>query len=238
MDISDIEQFGISVILPMYNEKENIRDTLLSVNSVLLGICSDYEIIVCNDGSSDGSEKIVKDLANNNNKIRLIGYKDNKGYGYALRYGFSQAKKGVVVYTDSDLPCDISVLKDKLRFLNNYDCIVGVRSHREFFLREIYSFVYNGLIRAIFAIKIKDVNFSFKVFKKAILDSLNLRSSGPFIDAEMMAKAIKMGYRVAEIEVEYLPRKHGKSRLSSMKVIFFILFELLKFYPEIIKIRE
>jgi glycosyltransferase involved in cell wall biosynthesis len=198
----------------------------------------EYEIIVSDDGSRDGSAELVRTIAGFNKRIRLIGYPKNIGYGYALRYGFQHATKDFVLYTDSDLPCDISILKQKIPLLYKTDCLIGFRKRRCNLLRRIYSALYNFLIRAVFKVKVKDVNFSFKLFRREMLSGLALKSNGPFIDAEMITKTINKGYKIEEIEMDYLPRRYGKSRLSSPRTILFILYEMIKFYPEINKIKK
>ena len=228
-----INSVGLSVVLPMYNEAENIRHTIGAIDKELSNLPLDYEIIVSDDGSCDGSAEAVRAIAGFNKRIRLIGYPKNRGYGYALRYGFQHATKDFVLYTDSDLPCDISVLKQKLPSLAQTDCLIGFRRRRYGIIRRIYSAVYNRLVKAVFKIKVKDVNFSFKLFKKNILSKLELKSNGPFIDTEMIAKVLKKGYRIEEIEMDYFPRKYGKSKLSSLRAILIILYEMVKLYPEI-----
>lgn len=238
MEVPKLNLSGISLILPMYNERENIANTVSCINGILSQAGLDYEIIVCNDGSRDGSDWIASGLLKGNNRIRLISSNRNMGYGHALRSGFVAAQKDIVMYTDSDLPCDIAVLKDSLHLLNKVDAFIGFRNRRDNLLRQLYSIVYNTIVRAIFHIRVKDVNFSFKVFKRKVINSLDLKSRGPFIDAEMMAKAINSGYRIHEISMQYYPRRRGKSTLSSPRAIIFILYEMVKLYPEIMKKRR
>lgn len=236
--MSNYQPSGISLVIPMYNERENIARTLRVIDNLFSRMPLDYEIIVCNDGSNDGSEKIVEQIAKNNHRIQLINLARNLGYGCALRVGFWHAKKDLVMYTDSDLPCDLSVLRDSLGLFGEVDMLIGFRNRRDNLLRQIYSITYNALIRKVFNIKVKDINYSFKVFKKTLLDHLALKSKGSFIDAEIVAKAIKSGYHFKEIGVKYVPRQYGKSRLSSPKVIIFIIYEMIKLYPEITRMRK
>ncbi len=229
---------GLSLIVPVYNEEKVIERTLFHLAQALSEICPDHEIIVCNDGSTDGSAELVRRLSQSNGRIRLVGYDGNRGYGYALRYGFAHATKSLVAYTDGDLPCDLSILGRCLELLRSADAVFAFRDCRDNALREFYSVVYNFLIRTVFSIKIRDVNFSFKIFKKEVLDSLALKAKGSFIDAEMVCKARKSGYRIEEVAAKYLLRTVGKSKLSSPGIILFIIYEMLKLYPEIIRTRK
>ena len=98
--------------------------------------------------------------------------------------------------------------------------------------RIIYSFVYNLLIRILFDINIKDVNFSFKVMHRRVLESMELKSQGSFIDAELVVKAIRKGFRVFQMGVDYFPRTRGVSTLASPPVIVKMVRELAQLYPE------
>ena len=237
MEQNSKEKLGLSVVLPMYNERGNIGHTLEVLEESLAGSQFDYEIIVSNDGSTDGSDEIVRGLSGSNNRIRLVGYPENKGYGCALRNGFENAAKEFILYTDADLPCDIGILKDKTSLLEKTDCLIGFREERHSFRRKIYSAVYNFIVKVVFGTKIKDVNFSFKLFRANKLRELKLKSRGSFIDAEMMAKATRKGYKIEEVKMEFFPRKHGRSKLSSPGTILFILYEMIKLYPEIMNTK-
>jgi hypothetical protein len=98
--------------------------------------------------------------------------------------------------------------------------------------RIAYSFIYNLLIRYLFGIQIKDVNFSFKMIHRRVLESIELKSKGSFIDAELVVKAIRRGFRVFQMGVDYFPRTRGESTLASPAVIGNLLKELLLLYPE------
>lgn len=218
----------------MYNEKEYVHRTIEEASRILDLIEADYEIIVVDDASNDGSEKIVEDLAKFNNRIKIFHHKSNRKLGGALKTGFSKAAKDIIVYTDVDLPFNLLILKEAVSLIKEADIIQGYRiGRRESIMRTIYSKVYNFLIRFIFGLKVKDVNFSMKIFKKEILEHLKLKSEGSFISAEFLIKAQNFGYKIKEIGVDYLPRSYGISRLSSPGVILKILFEIIKLYPEI-----
>lgn len=227
-------QNSISIVFPMYNEKEYVQRAIEEASRILDLMKVDYEIIVVDDASSDGSEKIVEDLAKFNNRIKVFHHKNNRKLGGALKTGFSKATKDIIVYTDVDLPFDLSILKEVTSLINEADIIQGYRiGRRESIIRAIYSKVYNFLIRFIFGLKVKDVNFSMKVFKREILEHLKLKSEGSFISAEFLIKAKNFGYKIKEIGVEYRSRSYGVSRLSSPSVILKILLEIIELYPKI-----
>jgi hypothetical protein len=99
--------------------------------------------------------------------------------------------------------------------------------------RIVYSFAYNWLIRALFGVYVKDINFSFKVVRREVLNAVELSSEGSFIDAELVVKAIKLGFRVFQMGVDYFPRTRGVSTLASPRVIAKIVAELLRLYPQV-----
>ncbi|MSR36307.1 MAG: glycosyltransferase family 2 protein, partial [Gemmatimonadetes bacterium] len=156
--------------------------------------------------------------------------------GGTLRTLFAAANKDIVVYSDIDLPFDLSEVERAIRLMQylEADLIHAFRFDRtsEGLRRIVYSLGYNLLIRALFGVRVKDINFSFKVVRRRVLAAVELKSSGSLIDAELVVKVIRRGYRVAQIGVDYFPRTRGVSTLSSPAVINKIVRELFTLYPE------
>jgi len=144
--------------------------------------------------------------------------------------GFAAATGDVVLYTDADLPFDMDELPRAVRLLRDYDVdiISAYRFDRtgEGSLRAVYTFVYNGLIRALFGLKVRDINFAFKLCRRRIFEHVQLKSEGSFIDAELVIRATRMGYEIMQMGVDYFPRTRGESTLSSPGVIVKILKEM------------
>jgi hypothetical protein len=117
------------------------------------------------------------------------------------------------------------------------DVIAGYRHDRtmEGPKRALYSYVYNGLIGVLFGWPHRDINFSFKLLKREVLQAIELKAEGSLIDAELIVKAKNRGFAIQQIGLDYFPRIRGKSHLSSPKVIFKIFAELVKLYPEMRK---
>ncbi|MFA5388663.1 MAG: glycosyltransferase [Candidatus Omnitrophota bacterium] len=225
---------SISLVFPMYNEKECLPRAVGAAEQVLAALTNDYEIIIVDDASTDGSGQFAEGLAKANKKIKVVHHSKNRKLGAALKTGFSSAGKEIIVYTDMDLPFDLAQLKDILRLADAYDIVTGARiGNRESCLRVVYSKVYNNLINFIFRVKVKDINFALKIFKRKILSEMQLKSEGSFISAEFLAKARKLGLSIKEVNTEYKLRTHGISRLSTPSVICKILYEMIRFYPEI-----
>lgn len=222
------------MIFPMYNELEYVEETINETSRIMDSLCIDYEIIFIDDASTDGSGQKAMELARYNSSIKIFRLTENKKLGEVLKMGFSKATKNIIIYSDFDLPFDLSILNELISLMGNVDIIQGCRiGRRESILRMIYSKIYNFLIRLIFDSKVNDINFAMKIFKRQILENIKLKSKGPFIATEFIIKGQYLGYKIKEIKVKYRPRKYSASRLFSLNTVLTILFEMIKFYPEI-----
>ncbi|MDD5156145.1 MAG: glycosyltransferase [Candidatus Omnitrophica bacterium] len=229
---------SVSLVLPMFNEKGYIRQTIAESVSVLGSCTSDFEIIIVDDASDDGSQTIADELSRQDKRIKVVHHGRNRKLGGALKTGFSCASKEVVVYADMDMPFDFSLLKKFIPLAREADIINGYRlAYRESFKRRLYSKAYNLLIKALFGLKVRDVNFSMKIFKKSVLASLVLKSEGSFISAEVLIKAQYRGYRIIEVPAVYHPRHWSLSRLSSLGVILKIVYEMAELFPSLLSLR-
>ncbi|MCP3098762.1 glycosyltransferase family 2 protein [Myxococcus sp. K15C18031901] len=227
---------SISLFLPAWNEEDYVERAVSRALDVLPRLTDDFEIIIVNDASTDRTKELAEGLAARIPQLRVITHPVNLKLGGAMRTGLAASTKDIVVYSDIDLPWDLRELERALHLLDylEADMICAFRFDRtsEGPKRIVYSFVYNMLIRALFDIQIKDVNFSFKVMHRRVLESMELKSQGSFIDAELVVKAIRKGFRVFQMGVDYFPRTRGISTLASPSVIVKMVKELVKLYPE------
>lgn len=225
------QKIGISVVFPSFNEEENIERAVRATTDVLELIVSDYEIIIVNDASTDATGDIAESLAEKNGKISVIHHKKNKKLGGALKTGFAKASKELVLYSDVDLPFDFMEVSKALRIMEytGADIVSAYRHDRisEGVKRAVYSYIYNAMVRLLFGLRVRDINFSFKLFKRNILDRIELVSNGSFIDAELLIKSQKNGFQIVQMGVDFFPRLRGSSTLSSPSVIFNILSDML-----------
>jgi glycosyltransferase involved in cell wall biosynthesis len=227
---------SVSLVIPMFNEELNIEHAISSGVEALTKYTDDYELIIVDDASTDESPRIVARFASENPRIRMIQHVVNRKLGGSLRTGFAAATKDLVFYMDADLPFDPDVLGRAMRALEvtGADVIAGYRLDRtiEGFRRTVYSYIYNGLIGVLFGWPHRDINFSFKLMKREVLDAITLRSEGSLIDAELIVKAKNHHFTIQQIGLDYFPRIRGTSHLSSPCVIFKIMRELVTLYPE------
>ena len=221
------------MVYPMFNEEENIERAVHFAEGVLTDMTDDFEIIIVNDASTDRSPEIADALARLNPCVKVFHHERNLKLGGTLRTGFSKATKELVFYCDSDLPVDLLELKRAVRIMEftQSDFISAFRFDRtaEGFVRTFYSVAYNLLIRYLFPIRVKDINFSFKLFKREILDQVALEAQGSFIDAELLIKSKLHGFKITQFGVDYFPRNRGLSTLATPDVIVKMLRELIAF---------
>lgn len=222
---------SISIFIPVYNEEKNIDIIVPKLLAVAGSITDNFEILLINDGSSDGSREKILYWVKNNSKIKIINHENNLGYGQALRSGFSNAEKDFVFYTDADMPVDLNSLNTVIPFIKNYDLVIGYRINRNDTLRRyIYSKIYNFLLTLLLNVKVNDANFSFKCIRKEALRKCNLKAKSVFIDGELLAEAVRNGCSIKEIPIVYIPRKHGKSNFDSLKPAIHTMRELIKYW--------
>ena len=222
---------SVSIVFPLFNEEEYAQRAYEAAVDALGPITSDYEIILVNDASTDRTREIVEAIRASDPRVKAIHNPVNLKLGGTLRAGYAAATKDLVLYTDADLPFDLLELRRAVRLLEvqKADVVSAYRFDRtsEGLLRTVYSFFYNSLVRSMFGLAIKDVNFSFKLFKRELLDKFTLKSDGSFIDVEFLCRARKAGAQIIQIGVDYFPRSRGVSTLSSPAVIVKILRELV-----------
>ena len=233
---------SISVFLPALNEEENIKDCVTWVNQYLVKRFKDYEILVIASGSTDKTTEIVSNLVKKNKHIKLINYKKKLGYGTALKSGFTHSSKELIFYTDSDNQFDIADMDKFISLVDSYDIISGYRINRQDPPMRIFiANVYNILIRVLFGLKVRDVDASFKLYKREVFDKIHLKSKTGLIDAEVLIKAKKNGFSIGQIGVRHYPRTKGKTvygmgkrnTFVRPKVIFDVLREMKSLWRDL-----
>lgn len=221
---------GISVVLPAYNEEENIPKTVTAVVESLKGITLDYEVIVVDDGSRDRTAEVTSELASQHPCVRLVRHELNRGYGGALHSGFCAATRDLVFMTDSDNQFDVGEISKLLPLVGVADLVIGYRAKRQDpFIRKLNAFGWNLLINVLFGYTARDVDCAFKLFKREILDNITIESRGATFSAEFLVRAKRKGYRIREVPVTHLPRLAGKPTGARIDVILRAFRELIRF---------
>jgi len=221
----------------MFNEQAYIRRAVEAARAVLEAELPDWEIVIVDDASTDATPALADALAREDPRVRVLHNPVNRRLGGALRAGYEAATKDLVFYTDADLPIDLRELPRAVRLLEyqEADVVAGYRFDRtsEGLVRAVYTFCYNHLIRTLFGLRVRDVNFAFKLFRRSVLQKFILTSDGSFIDAEFLLRARKAGCPIIQIGLDYFPRTRGTSTLASVPVILAILRDMAARWREL-----
>jgi len=222
---------SVSFFCPAYNEEGNLEKLVDSVLPVLREVTDDFEIIIVDNGSEDQTPQIADKLSKNIPQLRVIHHMDNREYGGALKSGFHHAKKEFVVYTDSDNQYNFGDFRQMIPLIREYDIVSGFRTERhDKKYRLIQSRIFNGLINFLFGFKLRDINCSFKVYQKKVLEDIVISSNSAFIDAEMLIKADHKGYRITEVPVRHFPRLAGQATGAKPHVVLLTLKEIIWYW--------
>ncbi len=216
----------LSVVIPMFNEAENVRGTIARVEEALCPYNGKYEIVAVNDGSTDDTLRLLQEVASGDKRLRVASYPRNMGRGMALRTGFNEARGKIVVSIDADLSYDPKYILDLVRVLENetdVDVVLaspympggGVRDVPTF--RLMVSKIGNKILRLAMPNRIYTSTGIFRAYRKKVLDSLELESDGKEIHLEILSKAIALGYRVREVPAVLTGRRKGKSKFKFRK---------------------
>jgi len=225
---------SISVFLPCYNEQDNIVRAAKQALAVLEKLEADFELIIVDDGSSDGTAQIADELAGQNDKIKVLHHRTNLGYGAALQSGFKAATKKLVFYTDGDGQFDINEMPPLLGLMEKYDIVSCYRLNRQDnLMRKINGWGWTKLVCLMFDMKIRDIDCAFKLYKREIFDNIKLLSTGALIDAEILARSVRKGYRITQKGIHHYPRTAGAQTGANLRVILRAFKELLRLRSQI-----
>lgn len=221
---------GVSFVLPMFNEEENIGATIAKIKSVAKEITKDYEVVVVDDASTDASVKTVEALAREDASIKLFCLEKNTKFGGALARGLKEASKDVILYTDSDMPVTIDDIKASLPLIAEADIVTGYSKIKkgDTVKRKIISLAYNFIVRIFFGLDIKDINSGYKIVRKSAIEGANFISRSPFIDVELFLYARKRGCIVKQFPLIFIQRAGGKSYISRLPVILATFRDMIK----------
>ncbi len=203
---------GMSVFFPAYNDEATIGDQVSKARKVLKELGADYEIIVIDDGSSDSTADVVREIMKQDDRVRLVQHEKNKGYGGALRTGFAAATRQLVFYTDGDGQYDVLELPLLYAKRDQADIVNGFKIKRnDPFYRIWLGSLYNMVASFLFRIRLVDIDCDFRLMRKEALDSLELESFGGTICLEMVKKLQDKGFTFAEQPVHHYARHTGRS---------------------------
>ncbi|MBI2807542.1 MAG: glycosyltransferase [Planctomycetes bacterium] len=205
----------LSLILPAYNEEAGIAHAVAEADDALGRLGVSYEVIVVDDGSGDRTAAAVAEAGLSRPRVRLVRHDGNRGYGAALRTGFSAARGQLVAFTDADCQFHLDDLALLLPLTKTHPIAVGYRVDRQDpWLRRFYSRGYNLLARTLLGTTVRDIDCALKVFRREALDKILPDTNGFFVNTEMLTKARQHGMTIAETGVRHRPRERGESKVS------------------------
>ncbi|MBI4058809.1 glycosyltransferase family 2 protein [Candidatus Microgenomates bacterium] len=220
---------SLSIFFPCYNDQYSIKKLVEDAFKTAKSITSDCEVIVIDDGSKDNSKTVLKNLAKKYKNLNLIFHEKNMGYGAALKSGFKSATKNLIFYTDGDgqydvkeLPILLSLMTDDVDFINGFKM-----SRNDPSIRIVIGNIYSFLTRWLFWIPVYDVDCDFRLIRRKLLQSLDLKSNSGSICIELVKKAQLKGAKFRQVSIHHYERRWGQSQ-------FFQLERLLSTFRELI----
>jgi len=203
---------AVSAVLPAYNEQDVLRESVEELHAALAGHCERFEILIVDDGSTDGTPRLADDLAAEQEAVRVIHHRPNRGYGAALRTGFKGAHLPLVFYTDADGQFVADEIGRLLERIGEADIVTGYRADRQDpWSRKFFSWGFKKFIGLVFGVRVRDCDCAFKLYRRKVFGEIRIDSDQFFVDAEVLAKAAVLGYSIDEVGVTHRPRAGGES---------------------------
>ena len=231
---------SISAFFPAYNDGGTIASMVVMAISVLESITDDYEVLVINDGSQDYIPVVLDRLANVFRKVRIIHHQGNKGYGGALRTGFTNATKDWVFYTDGDAQYDVQDLRTLFeKFSDDIDMVQGYKiSRNDPWYRKVIGRVYHHTVKWLFGLKVRDVDCDFRFIRRSIFERVELTRNSGVICVELMKKIQDNQYVIVEAGVSHFNRAYGTSQFFNVKRIWNTGTDLIRLWFELVVRKE
>jgi glycosyltransferase involved in cell wall biosynthesis len=232
---------AVSVFFPCYNDEATIADLVRVAAETLARIrVRDAEIIVVNDGSTDGSAKVLDELQHFEPLLRVVTHERNRGYGGALLSGFGASTKQWVFYTDGDGQFDPAELEALVvRASDDVDVVQGYKLRRaDGVLRAVVGRVYHRFVKLCFGLKIRDTDCDFRLIRKAALDRVTLVHTTGVICVELVRKLQDAGARFTEVGVHHYRRVHGTSEFFRVGAIVRTLWGLAGLWVQMVVLRR
>jgi glycosyltransferase involved in cell wall biosynthesis len=231
---------GLSIFFPAYNDSGTIASLVITARTSAQRLTNDFEIIVVNDGSKDHTLDIANELAQTYPEVRVINHPVNRGYGGALRSGFSGARTEFIFYTDGDAqydPSEMEVLWPKMG--PGVDVVNGYKISRSDPLhRIIIGRIYHHTVKLLFGLKVRDVDCDFRLIRRSVFDRISLEHNSGVICLELMKKLTDAGCRIEEVPVHHFHRTFGKSQFFNFPRLWRTAIDVFKLWIKLVVVRE
>jgi glycosyltransferase involved in cell wall biosynthesis len=209
---------GLSIFFPALNDSGTIASLVITARRTAQRLTTDFEIIIVNDGSVDRTAEIADELARTYPEVRVVHHPTNRGYGGALRTGFTTASKDLIFYTDGDAQYDPAELEALWPHMTaTVDLVNGYKISRSDPLhRIVIGRIYHFTVKTLFGLRVRDVDCDFRLMRRAIFDRVRLDHNSGVICLEMMKKIQDAGFRIAEVPVHHYHRSYGTSQFFNV----------------------
>lgn len=210
-----MDKLKVSIVMPVYNEEFSVKDTIERVKEVMSKSHLKHEIIVINDGSQDGSKKILESVSG----IKLINHPNNKGYGASLKNGIHNSIGEFILIIDADGNSSPEDIPKILKYFEDYDMVIGTRIGFKNvpILRRVARFLITFIANFLTKKKIPDVNSGFRIFKRdLVLKFFHLLPEGFSLTTTLTLAALINNYDVIFVPVNYSKRDYGKSKIKPL----------------------
>jgi glycosyltransferase involved in cell wall biosynthesis len=224
---------SLTAFFPAFNDGPSLPGLIASTFAVLPQIAETFEVIVVNDGSRDNTAAVLAELeARFGPRLRVIEHATNRGYGGALRSGLEAARYDFVFYTDGDgqydvgeLPLLVREMRSGVGLVNGYKL-----QRRDPWHRICIGWLYNRFARALFGIRLRDIDCDFRLMRREILEELHLVSDTGTICVELVRGIELNACQVVEVGVHHYPRTHGRSQFFRIRSLLKTLRQLIQLY--------
>jgi glycosyltransferase involved in cell wall biosynthesis len=231
---------SLSVFFPAYNDAPSLPGLVRKTFATLEPHVADYEVIVVDDGSRDGTGDVLEQLRREYSPwLRVVTHAHNRGYGGALRSGFAAAQKEFVFYTDGDGQYDVGELPRLLDLVGPATGLVnGYKLERHDPRHRVWiGNVYNFCARLLFRIRIRDIDCDYRLIRRALLAKIRLTSTSGTICVELVRKLELSGCQVVEVGVHHYPRLHGRSQFFRIRSLAVTLLQLVRLWIRLVILR-
>ncbi len=220
----------LSIVIPAYNEEGTIAAVVEESFKVLSSLAPDYEVLVGNDGSVDRTREILEDLQRKYARLRVFHHECNRGVGPTCWALYRMARTEWVAFFPGDGQVPPSELLRMVDGLQRFDVVVGLRRHRQDSMIRIgAAWLWNRVGRLLFGLNVRDID-SVKLYPTSLIRSITVESTSPFMETEILIKAVERGLRVGNVDVEHLPRMAGRQTGMRPKVVVGAVLDLVKYW--------